>query len=358
VAFDELLAEWDGEFLASRFDAEAKAWILIGVHSTALGPAAGGTRMKPYDTVEDAIRDVLRLSRAMTFKNAMAGVPFGGGKAVLAVPSVPEGPERTGLLHRYGDLLASLGGSYVTACDMNTSPADMDVIAERADGVFGTTEAHGGSGSSAPDTAVGVYHGVRAALGQAFGSDDPAGRTIVIQGAGAVGEPLAGRLAVDGTSLVLTDVAPERAERVAASVGGTTVAAGTEYDVACDLFAPCATGGVLNARTIPRLRCRAVAGAANNQLLEPDDADRLAAAGILYAPDYVVNAGGVLHLIGYERLGWDAQTMQERLAGIGDTLRQVFAAADADGITPAAAADAIARARVEAARAGRAARSA
>ena len=346
MPFEELLRDWDGEFLAARFDADADAWLLVGVHSTTLGPGFGGTRMKVYAAMDDAVRDVLRLSQAMTRKNAMASLPFGGGKAVLCVPAIPSGPARRTLLERYGDLIESLGGSYVTACDMNTHAEDMDVVASRTTSVMGTTGSHGGSGSSGPDTAIGVYHGIRAALDHTLGTDDPAGRTVVIQGAGAVGAPLADRLAVDGAAVVLTDVDAERASEVAARVGGVTVPAGGEFDVGCDVFSPCATGGVLRADTIVRLRCRIVAGAANNQLAEREDADRLAAAGIVYAPDYVVNAGGVIHLAGYERLGWTSHDVQHRLAGIGETLRSVFAAAERDGVTPADAADRLAEARL------------
>jgi leucine dehydrogenase len=303
-----------------------------------------------YGAPEEALGDVLRLSTAMTFKNAVADIPFGGGKSVLAVPEIFGGVERANLLRRYADLVAGVGGSYVTACDMNTTSPDMDVIAERCPYVMGTTEARGGSGTSAPDTAMGVFHGIRASLSHALGSDDPSGRTIAVQGAGAVGGALANLLADAGAKLVLSDMDEERARAVGDEVGARVVAVDEIADVVCDVFSPCATGGVLNAATIPRLRCRIVAGAANNQLATPEDADRLAAAGILYAPDYVVNAGGVLHLAGYERLGWTTDEMRSRLAGIGDTLRGVFTAAEADGITPEAAADRIALDRIDAGR--------
>ncbi len=348
--FEDQLRGWDGEFVATRYDEPSSTWMFVGVHSTALGPGFGGTRMKTYDAAEDALRDVLRLSTAMTFKNAMADLPFGGGKSVLAVPEVPQGEARTDLLRRYGDLIAGLGGSYVTACDMNTTSPDMDVVAERCHHVMGATEAHGGSGTSAPDTAIGVFHGIRASLAHAFGSDDPSGRTIVIEGTGAVGGPLADLLAAAGAKLVVSDVDEERATAVADRVSADTVAPEGAFDVPCDVFSPCATGAVLNAKTIPRLRCRVVAGAANNQLGTSQDADRLASAGILYAPDYVVNAGGVLHLAGYERLGWTPEQMASRLAGIGDTLGTVFASAERDGVTPERAAARIAHARIDAAR--------
>lgn len=348
--FEELIRGWDGEFVATRFDAESSTWMFVGVHSTALGPALGGTRMKVYAAAEEGLGDVLRLSSAMTFKNAMADLPFGGGKSVLAVPAIPEGQKRTEMLLRYADLVASLGGSYVTACDMNTTEDDMDVIGDRCGHVMGRSAAAGGSGTSAPDTAIGVFHGIRASLAHAFGSDDPSGRTIVVEGTGAVGGPLCDLLAGAGAKLMVSDVDVERVGTVAERVGADIVDPEEAFDTPCDLFSPCATGAVLNADTVPRLRCRVVAGAANNQLAASVDADRLSAAGILYAPDYVVNAGGVLHLAGYERLGWTSEQMAARLAGIGDTLTQVFAAAELDGVTPEAAADRIARERTAAAR--------
>ncbi len=348
--FEELIRGWDGEFVATRFDARSSTWMFVGVHSTALGPGFGGTRMKMYAAPEEALGDVLRLSAAMTFKNAMADLPFGGGKSVLGVPAIPQGEARTQLLLRYADFVSSLGGSYVTACDMNTNEGDMDVVGERCLHVMGRSAGAGGSGTSAPDTAIGVFHGIRASLAHAFGSDDPAGRTIVVEGTGAVGGPLCDLLADAGAKLVVSDIDAERARTVAERVGADIVDPADAFDTPCDLFSPCATGGVLNVDTIPRLRCRVVAGAANNQLAAPVDADRLAAARILYAPDYVVNAGGVLHLAGYERLGWTHEQMEARLAGIGDTLFHVFAAAELDGVTPETAADRMASARIAAAR--------
>jgi leucine dehydrogenase len=253
---------------------------------------------------------------------------------------------RRDLLRRYAAMLETLGGSYITACDMNTSERDMDVIAGVTDHVMGTTVDHGGSGSSAPDTAIGVYHGIRAALRHVLGSDEPAGRTMVLQGAGAVGSHLADLLIGAGAKVTIADLDPARAGAVAAAAGADIAPAGAEYDLECDVFSPCATGGVLNAATIPRLRCRIVAGAANNQLADHVDGDRLADAGITYAPDFVVNAGGVLHLAGYERLGWSSERMRTRLEGIGDTLLEVLAMAATQGIAPAAAADELVRQRL------------
>ena len=349
--FESLLRDWDGEETVVRFDEPSGSWMFIGVHSTTIGPGMGGTRMKTYAEPADGMRDVLRLSSAMTSKMAMASVPLGGGKAVLAVPEIPQGRDRRELLLRYGDLVESLHGTYVTACDMNTGPPDMDVIAERCSSVLGRTEANGGSGTSAPNTAMGVFHGIGAAVAHAFGSADLEGRTVAVQGVGAVGAPLARMLSKVGARLVLADVDDVRAKELAEELEAEVAPADQIAEVPCDVFVPCATGGVLNAETIPNLRCRVIAGAANNQLSEPADAERLAARGVLYAPDYVVNAGGVIHLVSYEMLDEGDDEVAERLRGIGDTLSEVFARAQADGISTGAAADAIVAKRLAAARA-------
>jgi leucine dehydrogenase len=346
--FEELVRAWDGEEVAVRFDARTSTWMFVCVHSTVLGPAAGGTRMKVYAAPGDALGDGLRLSSAMTSKNAMAGLPLGGGKAVLAVPELPTGSARRDLLLRYADLVESLHGTYWTACDMNTVSADMDVVGERCSHVFGRTQAQGGSGTSAPATADGVFIGLRAAVGHAFDDDGLAGRTIAIQGVGKVGDPLARSLVEAGARVVLADVDDVRAKELANELDATSVDAEEVFDVECDVFSPCATGGVLSKDTIARLRCRVVAGAANNQLAEPDDAERLAARGILYAPDYVVNAGGIIHLASLEMLGEDVRRRDERIRAIGDTLREVFRLADDRGISTAAAADAIVEQRLRA----------
>jgi leucine dehydrogenase len=345
----EDLRRWDGELVASRFDDPTSTWMFVGVHSTVLGPGFGGTRLKVYPDPADALRDVLRLSSAMTSKNALAGLPFGGGKAVLAVSDVPAGDGRRLLLERYADLVGSLGGSYVTACDMNTTEADMDIVGARCPHVMGMSTGAGGSGSSSPATAMGVFHGIRAAFERASGATLD-GATVVVQGAGAVGSHLGELLAEAGSTVVVADVDEDRARSMADRIGAKVVAPDDAYDVACDVFAPCATGAVLNGRTIPRLGCRVVAGAANNQLSTPGDADRLAAAGILYAPDFVVNAGGVLHLVGSERLGWTAGELQSRLAAIAGTLLEVFDVADRERVSTHTAATQLAKARIDAGR--------
>jgi leucine dehydrogenase len=346
--FEDLLGAWDGEEVVIRVDHAGPTWMLVGVHSTALGPGFGGTRMKVYPDPAAALEDVLRLSAAMTAKNALVGLPFGGGKAVLAVPSIPEGEERRRLLLGYGELVTSLGGTYRTACDMNTRARDMDVVAETCPFVFGRTEGAGGSGDSGPSTAQGVFHAIRAAADHAFGSSELGGRRIVVQGAGAVGRVLVGLLIEAGAELVVSDLDGARADAVARRAWGRTVPPERAYEEPCDVFAPCATGGVLNAETIPRLRCRLVVGAANNQLATPEDAQRLRDAGILYVPDFAANAGGVLHLAGLEALGWSRDELADRLRGIGDTVSGILATADADGVATTEAAERIVRRRLEA----------
>ena len=348
TVFEDLLRAWDGEEVAVAFDRPTQAWMFVCVHSTVLGPAAGGTRMKVYATPEDALLDGLRLSAAMTSKDAMAGLPLGGGKGVLAVPEIPAGEDRRRLLLRYGDLVESLHGTYRTACDMNTRSEDMDVVAERSAFVFGRTEAAGGSGTSAPATAVGVFHGLRAAVERAFGSAELDGRTVAIQGVGAVGGPLARMLAAEGVRLALADVDDVRAKELATELGAEHVAADAILATECDVLSPCATGGVLTADSIASLRCRVVAGAANNQLGEPADADRLAERGIVYAPDFVVNAGGIVHLASLELLGEDRDRLDERLRAIGDTTREVLDLAAERGISTDAAAERIVQQRLAA----------
>ncbi|HET7571610.1 MAG TPA: Glu/Leu/Phe/Val dehydrogenase dimerization domain-containing protein [Gaiellaceae bacterium] len=341
MEFERLLAAWDGEHAVVRFDEASGAWMFVCVHSTTLGPAGGGTRLRVYDAPADGLADGLRLSRAMTQKMAAAGLPRGGGKAVLAVPALPQGAARRELLLRYGELVASLGGSYRTAGDMNISPADLDVVAERCPWVYGTT---GGAGNSGRGTARGVLHGIRATVEHAFGSPELAGRRVLVQGCGAVGAGLARALAEEGADVLVSDVDEGRAR----ATGLEVVAPGDVFDVECDVHAPWAVGGTLNAETIPRLRCRAVAGCANNQLAEPEDAVRLHERGILYAPDFVINAGGVIQLVGLEDEGWDEARLEQALAGVGDTLRELYRESERDGVTPETAAERLVERRLAA----------
>ncbi len=330
--FEELLENWDGEHAVVRFDPESGAWMFVCLHSTARGPAGGGTRMRVYPTPADGLADAMRLSGAMTRKMAAAGMPRGGGKAVLAVPELPTGEPRKRLLRRYGELVASLGGSYRTAGDMNISPADLDVVAETCPWVYGTT---GRGGNSGRGTARGGVHAIRATIEHLFGSPDLADRSVLVQGAGSVGAVLSRELAEAGARVLVSDVDAARAS----ATGCETVLTEQVLEAEVDVYSPCAVGGTLNAESIPRLACRAIVGCANNQLAEPADAQRLHERGILYAPDYVVNAGGIIQLIGLEDEGWSEAQLEERLAGIGDTLRTLFSEAAESGITPAEAAE-------------------
>jgi leucine dehydrogenase len=319
-AFEHLLTGWDGEQVAVRYDADLATWMFIGVHSTSGGRAGGGTRMAIYATPEDALADALKLSAAMTRKMAVCDVAMGGGKAVLAVPALPTGAARTELLHRYGDFITSLGGLYATAPDMNTSASDMDTIAERCEHVFCRSVEKGGSGSTAPATALGVFYGLAASVKYKLGRDDLTGTRVLVQGLGAVGALLASHLAEAGAEVLVSDVNPERVAATGFEAVDPDDVIGTE----CDVYAPCAIGGTIDAETVERLRCSIVAGAANNQLADPGLADRLHKRGILYAPDYVINSGGVLHGTGLELLGWDAERLDQALRGLGDTLTTLY----------------------------------
>jgi leucine dehydrogenase len=343
---EDLIRSWDGEEVALHYDHPSGAWLFVCLHSTKRGPAGGGTRMNVYGTPADALADAMRLSEGMTMKMAATDVPFGGAKAVIAVRELPEGDERRRILLRFGELAASLGGNFQTGPDMNTTIADMDVIAERHEHVFCRSVERGGSGDPGPFTARGVFHGIRASAGHVFGTPDLAGRSILVQGVGDVGARLAEQLAEDGARVLVSDIDADRARAHADRIGAEVVPPETALSIDCDVYAPCALGGTLNAETIPGLRCRIVAGCANNQLAGSEDATRLRGAGILYAPDYVINAGGVIHAWGTESLGWTPEQVEARLAGIGDSLAEIYARAKAEGVTTEAAAERLARSRL------------
>jgi leucine dehydrogenase len=343
---EDLIRSWDGEELVVRFDQPSGTWMFVCIHSTLRGPAGGGTRMKTYAEPADALGDAMRLSAAMTLKMAAVDMPFGGGKAVLAVPTSIGGEERRGLLLRYADLVASLRGTFNTGPDVNTSVADMDVIGERCQYVFCRSKERGGSGDPGPYTARGVFHGIVASARHVFGSDSLEERVVLVQGVGDVGAPLAEQLASAGARVVVSDVVGERVRSLADRIGSDVIPPADAIGVECDVYAPCALGGTLSAETIPRLRCRIVAGSANNQLAQLEDAERLRTAGVLYAPDFVINAGGVLYALGVEHLSWTRDTIEERLAGVGRTLAEIYARAEAEGITTQEAAERLARARL------------
>ena len=350
--FERLIRAWEGEGVLVHFDEPTGAWMFICVHSTRLGPATGGVRMKSYGSPQEALEDCMRLASLMTLKTAVCGLPMGGGKSVIAVPEVPgrDTEERRRVMARFGTMVDSLKGTYWTGPDMNTSEADMDVVWDVAPYAFGRSPARGGSGDSAPDTAEGVLHGIKATVARAFGSADMAGRTVLMEGVGGVGSRLAELLAKENASLLLADIDAERVAEIAERLGARVVPPDDVIGTECDVYAPCAVGWTVNEDTIPRLRCRAVAGAANNQLGElVHDAERLRRAGILYAPDYVINGGGAFHLIGYETLGWSRQEVDRHIAGIGDTLTAIFERAEEQGISTELAAERIAKDRLSSA---------
>jgi len=315
---------------------------VIAIHSTHLGPGAGGVRFWHYAREDEAITDALRLSRGMSYKNAMAGLPMGGGKGVILAGA--DRIKTPALLRAFGDAIAGLAGRYVTAEDVGIAEADMSVIAERTRFVSGLPVAAGEAGGDpGPVTAEGVYLGIRAAARALFGSEDMAGLRVAIQGVGSVGGGVARRLAADGALLTLADVNRPRAATLAAELGAAVVDAADILSVEADILSPNALGAILNAGTIGGLRVRAVAGGANNQLATPGDADRLFERGILYAPDYVINAGGIIN-VALAYLG--PVTRADILARVGEIagrLDAIWSESAATGLPPSVVADGIAQ---------------
>ncbi|MGW8876283.1 Leu/Phe/Val dehydrogenase [Streptomyces mirabilis] len=324
---------------------------VIAIHSTALGPALGGTRFYPYASEEEAVADALNLSRGMSYKNAMAGLGHGGGKAVII--GDPEQIKSEALLLAYGQFVASLGGRYVTACDVGTYVSDMDVVARECRWTTGRSPENGGAGDSSVLTAYGVFQGMRASAQHLWGDPTLRGRKVGIAGVGKVGHHLVDHLREDGAEVVITDVRDESVRRILDKhPTGVTAAADTEALIrteGLDIYAPCALGGALNDASVPVLTARIVCGAANNQLAHPGVEKDLADRGILYAPDYVVNAGGVIQ-VADELHGFDFDRCKAKATKIFDTALDIFARAKEDGIPPAAAADRIAEQRMAEAR--------
>jgi glutamate dehydrogenase/leucine dehydrogenase len=315
---------------------------IVAIHSTALGPALGGIRFWHYSRENDALTDVLRLSEAMTMKAAVAGLRQGGGKTVVLWddPHRARSPE---FLQSLGRWIDALGGRYLAAEDVGASQVDMDGIATETAWVTGVDPARGGSGDPSPVTAFGVLHGMRAACTVAFGSSELRGRRVVVQGAGHVGAHLARLLVDDGASVEITDIDEARAE----AVGVPVIASGAALLRDCDILAPCALGGVLTRASAMALRCAAVCGAANNQLLDDDAADALAERGIAYAPDYVVNAGGIINIAHeWHADGYSLERALAQTADIEKTTRRVFELAADERVTTARAADELARRRI------------
>ena len=324
TGFFGLLEGWDGVAVVVRRDQPTGTWIIVVIDDDTLGPATGGCRMKVYARPEDGLLDGLRLAKGMTYKWAAMDFPFGGGKTVLAIPRELDAEERRGLMHRFGDLLNSLGGRYGTGADLGTTAEDMKAIAEVSEYVIGVHGREEGPMDPSPFTALGVLEGLKSALRHRYGDDALDGRSVLVQGVGAVGGSLAERIVAAGGTVLLSDTDTDRVGAIAARVGGEVVAPAEVYATQCDVYAPCAVGATLNSDTIPRLRCEIVAGAANNQLGEAKDAERLRERGILYAPDYVINGGGAMAFTLIHQGVDEIPELERRVCSIGTHLESIF----------------------------------
>ena len=321
-------------------DAESGYHGIIAIHSTALGPAVGGTRFWNYASEAEALTDALRLSQGMTYKTALAGLPLGGGKSIIIGDS--KTPNREAMLSTHGRFVETLNGRYITAEDVGTTPADMEILRRETKHVAGLM---GRSGDPSPYTARGVFRSIQASSKFLWDRDDLAGVTVALQGCGSVGYHLAKLLHEAGAKLIAADVNKQNLSRVVDEFGAHMVQPHEIFNVRADVFAPCALGGVINDQTIPELRVQIVAGSANNQLLEERHGVMLRQRNILYAPDYVANVGGVLNGC-IEVLGWNREESGRKVHEIYDTLLRIFEAADAEGISTNTAADRLAEDRL------------
>ncbi len=336
----DTLAEMGHEEVLVASDPSCGYRGIIAVHSTALGPALGGTRFWNYDSDEAAITDSLRLSRGMTYKNAVAGLDLGGGKSVIIGDNRTS--DREAIFRAHGRFVESLGGRYITAEDVGTGTADMDFVNMETQHVAGLKHK---SGDPSPVTAHGVFRSIKASAKNRWGSDDLTGKIVAIQGCGNVGRNLANELHEAGARLIVSDIDPARAQRVASETGATIVAGDEIYSAKADIFAPCALGGIINDDTLPVFKFEIISGGANNQLLEERHGNKLEEMGMQYAPDYVANAGGVINVFG-EVAGWDSERALRKADDIYDTVLQVFEIAKADGIPSYEAADRLAERRL------------
>ena len=333
------MAEGQYEQVTHFYDDETGLKAIVAIHDTTLGPSLGGTRLRPYDTEEEARRDVLRLSKGMTYKAAAADLDLGGGKAVIVAD--PEEKDEA-LMSAYGRMVDRLDGHYITSVDMNTGVADMDIVAEETDHVVGVSN---GLGDPSPVTSWGVFSGLRACVEATYGNDDLSDRTVVVQGVGKVGTGLAEHLVEAGATVKVSDVNDAAVEELVDDIGAEAVAPDDVYSEPCDVFAPCAIGGVVNDETIPQLECDIVAGGANNILENRHHAVDLREEDILYAPDYVINAGGLI-TVAKEYAGESKDTAFEEAEQIGDRLLEMIELADDRDATVLDAADEYAERRI------------
>ena len=324
-------ANGEYERVVSAEDGEYRGFVAI--HNTALGPAVGGTRFWSYTDDDAAIRDLLRLARGMTYKNALAGIPFGGGKSIVL--RTDKTVDREAIFRAHGRFVETFGGKYITAEDVGTNPNDMAVVLQETKHVAGLM---GRSGDPSPSTARGVFRAIEASAQHRWGADTLTGRTVALQGCGNVGYYLAKNIHAAGARLIVTDVDPSKAERVVKEFGATAVEPDEIYGSDADVYAPCALGGIINDQTIPQFKVEIVAGGANNQLLEERHGDELSRLGILYAPDYAANAGGMINGC-RELLGWAPEQSAAKVDEIYHTVLDIFKTAETEGIPTYKAAD-------------------
>lgn len=340
----EKMEEHDYEQLVFCQDKTSGLKAIICIHDTTLGPALGGTRMWNYATEEEAIEDAIRLARGMTYKNAAAGLNLGGGKTVIIGDPLKDKNEE--MFRAFGRFVQGLNGRYITAEDVGTTVADMDLIREETDFVTGVSPAFGSSGNPSPVTAYGVYKGMKAGALEAFGDDSLAGKTVAVQGVGNVAYALCRHLHEEGAKLIVTDINQEAVQRAVNDFGAMAVAPGEIYSQEADIFAPCAMGAIINDETIPQLKVKLVAGSANNQLKEESHGDVLEARGIVYIPDFVINAGGVIN-VADELYGYNEERALKRVETIYDNILRIFEISKRDGIPSYEAADRMAEERIE-----------
>jgi len=339
----DYLAKYDYEQVVLCHDEASGLRAIIAIHDTTLGPALGGTRMWTYNSEEDAIIDALRLARGMTYKNAAAGLNIGGGKAVII--GDPKKDKSEALFRAFGRYIQGLNGRYITAEDVGTTEADMDIIHQETNYVTGVSPLFGSSGNPSPVTAYGVYRGMKAAAKLAFGSDNLSGKVVAIQGVGNVAYNLCKHLHEEGADLIVTDINQDNVNRAVADFGAKAVNVNEIFGVDCDIFSPCALGAVINDDTLPILKAKVIAGAANNQLKEERHGDRVHEMGIIYAPDYVINAGGVIN-VADELQGYNRERALKKVETIYDNILRVFAISERDGIPSYVAADRMAEERI------------
>jgi leucine dehydrogenase len=342
----EKLAEYRYEQLVFCHDRATGLRAVIAIHDTTLGPALGGCRMYPYASEDEAVVDVLRLARGMTYKAAVSGLNLGGGKSVII--GDPERDKSEELFRSFGRYLETLNGRYIVAEDVGTSTEDMENIRIETSHVVGVDVTHGGSGDPSPFTALGVLQGMKACAEEVFGSPSLEGRTVAVQGVGHVGANLCQLLHDrEGANLIVTDVDRRAVERMVAVFGAKPAEPGEILSAPCDVFAPCALGAVVNDETLPHFRCSIIAGSANNILLEPRHGEALAERGILYAPDYVINAGGLIN-VADELEGYNETRATKRVMRIYDSMKSIIAIAKRDGVQTHVAADTLALERIDA----------